>query len=88
LDVLDCGESWIEMPEKFKGAMTIPSRRDFAKYVLAGGAGMLAPRGLWPAAAVIRIAFAARSDGHRVPAMAEAIGQAIRNLMMRGIFHR
>jgi dihydroorotase len=29
----------------------MPSRRDFAKYVLAGGAGMLAPRGLWPAAA-------------------------------------
>src|SRR5216683_1703394 len=28
--------------------MTMPSRRDFAKYVLAGGAGMLAPRGLWP----------------------------------------
>src|SRR5216683_6832351 len=31
-----------------RGAMTMPSRRDFAKYVLAGGAGMLAPRGLWP----------------------------------------
>jgi dihydroorotase len=31
--------------------MTMPNRRDFAKYVLAGGAGMLAPRGLWPAAA-------------------------------------
>lgn len=29
----------------------MPSRRDFAKYVLAGGAGMLAPRGLWPASA-------------------------------------
>jgi len=28
----------------------MPSRRDFAKFVLAGGAGMLAPRGLWPAA--------------------------------------
>jgi len=27
--------------------MTMPSRRDFAKYVLAGSAGMLAQRGLW-----------------------------------------
>ena len=35
-----------------KGVMTMPSRRDFAKYVLAGGAGMLAPRRLWPAAGV------------------------------------
>ena len=29
----------------------MPNRRDFAKYVLAGGAGMLAPRELWSAAA-------------------------------------
>ena len=29
----------------------MPNRRDFAKLVLAGGAGMLAPRGLWPGAA-------------------------------------
>jgi dihydroorotase len=28
----------------------MPNRRDFAKLVLAGGAGMLAPRGLWSAA--------------------------------------
>src|SRR5258708_40305082 len=34
-----------------RGVMTMPNRRDFAKYVPAGGAGMLAPRGLWPAAA-------------------------------------
>jgi dihydroorotase len=27
----------------------MPNRRDFAKFVLAGGAGMLAPRGLWSA---------------------------------------
>ncbi len=30
----------------------MPNRRDFAKLVLAGGAGMLAPRALWPAAGV------------------------------------
>jgi dihydroorotase len=29
----------------------MPNRRDFAKLVLAGGAGMLAPRGLWSGAA-------------------------------------
>ena len=29
----------------------MPSRRDFAKFVLAGGAGILAPRELWPATA-------------------------------------
>jgi hypothetical protein len=29
----------------------MPNRREFAKYVLAGRAGMLAPRGLWSAAA-------------------------------------
>jgi dihydroorotase len=29
----------------------MPNRRDFAKFILAEGAGMLAPRGLWPAAA-------------------------------------
>ena len=28
----------------------MPNRREFAKYVLAGSAGMLAPRGLWSAA--------------------------------------
>src|SRR5450631_1248576 len=33
------------------GAIDMPNRRDFAKLVLAGGAGMLAPRGLWPAEA-------------------------------------
>src|SRR3984893_16145153 len=33
--------------------MTMPNRRDFAKYVLAGGAGMLAPRWLGPAAAEV-----------------------------------
>jgi dihydroorotase len=30
--------------------MAMPSRREFAKYVLAGSAGMLAPRGIWSAA--------------------------------------
>jgi dihydroorotase len=35
--------------------MTMPNRRDFAKYILAGGAGMLAPRGLWPAAAGVPV---------------------------------
>ena len=29
----------------------MPSRREFAKYVLAGTAGMLAPREIWPATA-------------------------------------
>jgi hypothetical protein len=29
----------------------MPNRREFAKYVLAGSVGMLAPRGLWSAAA-------------------------------------
>src|ERR1700688_3421252 len=31
--------------------MSMPNRRDFAKFALAGGAAMLAPRGLWPATA-------------------------------------
>jgi dihydroorotase len=31
--------------------MTMPSRRDFGKYLLAGSAGVLAPRGLWSAEA-------------------------------------
>jgi dihydroorotase len=31
--------------------ITMPNRRDFAKLVLAGGAGMIAPSGVWPAAA-------------------------------------
>jgi dihydroorotase len=39
------------MPVESGGAKTMPSRRDFAKYVLAGGAGMLAPGGIWPGAA-------------------------------------
>jgi dihydroorotase len=29
------------------GAIDMPNRRDFTKLVLAGGAGMLAPRGIW-----------------------------------------
>jgi dihydroorotase len=32
--------------------MIMPSRRDFAKYVLAGGAGLITPRCFWPAARV------------------------------------
>src|SRR5579871_1361339 len=31
-------------------SLDMPNRRDFAKFVLAGGAGMLGPRGVWPSA--------------------------------------